>query len=50
MLGLFYFICRTVVRARFGKVLVAIRDAESGRRSSATGSSATRWRSFPSRL
>jgi urea transport system permease protein len=29
MLGLFYFICRTVVRARFGKVLVAIRDAES---------------------
>src|SRR5947207_8253174 len=29
LLGVFYFVCRTVVRARFGKVLVAIRDAES---------------------
>jgi urea transport system permease protein len=29
LLGFFYFVCRTVVRARFGKVLVAIRDAES---------------------
>ncbi len=44
-LALFFVLCRVIVTSTYGKVLVAIRDAESRAGSSATGSSITSSRS-----